>query len=535
MTARRFWPGAADFVFLLILAVVLIGGRSTLLNDPGSFWHLRLGRDIWKSGDVTHVDSLTYSRSGIPWVDQSWLFDLALAKIVDFAGWSGAVAATALVLAWICACLTRAMIRADAKPWVALCVAMIVAEIGSIHFLVRPHIMTFAFVLWTLGACRDYHLRGSASRRLTWAPIAVAVWANLHGGFLAGPLIVLSALIGHAIAGPWDDERRRRVLGFSRCFALCSIAPMANPYGFDLYRHVFNLLHGSGVTALITEYQPPAFGKPETRMLECVILGLIAIPAVVARKIDRYELVHVIAWLHLALTSVRQAPLFGLAAAPAAALLAGGRSGYDEAGRDSAARFSVWPAVVSIGVVIAASAGVKLGGHDRAAWPFAGLAKLDAAAVGERLFHEQDWGGMIESECKPARKAWIDDRFELFGKAFILDYVGVLEGGPTWDDVSARERFDLVWIKPSRPLARRLKRDRSWRVVYEDKTSILFRRRSPGAPLDDSTSKNALCHDSLISYHPVLVDFGSFGSARGCFNRGGRDGFGSACAGRPSD
>src|SRR5690349_22114498 len=97
----RYRPGAAELIFGVVLATGLIGGRTGFLNDPGTFWHLRLGREIVQTGRVPRIDGLTFTRAGVPWVDQSWAFDAALAAMVDRWGWSAAVAATALGLAWI--------------------------------------------------------------------------------------------------------------------------------------------------------------------------------------------------------------------------------------------------------------------------------------------------------------------------------------------------------------------------------------------------------------------------------------------------
>ncbi len=47
---RRLTPGVPDLVFGLVLVLVLIGGRTGLLNDPGTFWHVRLGREIAPRG-----------------------------------------------------------------------------------------------------------------------------------------------------------------------------------------------------------------------------------------------------------------------------------------------------------------------------------------------------------------------------------------------------------------------------------------------------------------------------------------------------
>ncbi len=114
------------------------------------------------------------------------------------------------------------------------------------------------------------------------------------------------------------------MLKFAAAAGLSGLAALANPYGIGLYRHVVNLLVSSGVTSMIIEYQPAPFGRPEAEVLEWVLLALIGLPVVSSRRIDRYQLVHVLVWLHLALTSIRNAPLFAIAMAPALASMIDG-------------------------------------------------------------------------------------------------------------------------------------------------------------------------------------------------------------------
>ncbi len=104
------------------------------------------------------------------------------------------------------------------------------------------------------------------------------------------------------------------------------------------------------------------------------------------------------------------------------------------------------------------------------------LATLNHQPTDSRLFHEQDWGGLIAAECQPVRRTYLDDRFELFGKPAILEYVDVLSGGPVWDTVRDRDRIDMVWLRPDRGLAKRLLKEPEWSVLYQDKVSILFKR-----------------------------------------------------------
>jgi hypothetical protein len=252
--ARWDWliPGPADLVFAIVLGLVLVGGRYGLFGDPGTPWHLRLGREILASGSVPRHDFLAYTHQGAAWVDQSWGFDVLLAALVDARGWSAVAALTALGLAALYTAMARGLIRDGASPVAAIVATILAMAIGSIHFLARPHLFTFGFVYLTFRACRRQHERGG--RIVFIVPLYTAMLANLHGGFLALPLIAATAGFGHAISGTWDAARRREVLKFAAAVGLSGLAALVNPYGIGLYRHVANLLVSSGVTGMISEY-----------------------------------------------------------------------------------------------------------------------------------------------------------------------------------------------------------------------------------------------------------------------------------------
>ncbi len=340
--------------------------------------------------------------------------------------------------------------------------------------LIMPRLL--ALVLWTLQLCQDQHERGGF--RVFLVPLLMIPWANVHGGFLAGPVIVASAALGHAISGSMDEGRRREVGKFLLAGGLCLLTALINPYGVGLYAHVLRLLVSSGVTELIQEYQPMPFGKPDARAMEWALLALIALPTISIGRMTRYELVHTVVWLHLALASVRHAPLFALAVAPGLARVLDSLPGLrrDDSVAPRSVERSLWPTLAGALLGVLALAGVPLIGFDPANWPIAALPELNRASVAAPLFHEQDWGGLIEASCEPRRRAFLDDRFELYGKEGILCYLNALEGGPDWDKIRDREAIGLVWLRPERGLSRRLADDSAWRVRYRDAVSVLFER-----------------------------------------------------------
>ncbi len=466
--------GMPDVVFGLVLTACLVGGGGAFFNDPGTAWHVELGRTILETGCVPRVDQLTFTRVGAPWVDQSWLFDAGLALVVERAGWSGAFLLVAWGLAALYEQVARGLIQDGVSTIAAACTALIAFGIGSIHFLVRPHLFTFVFFYAALRLCRRTHERGGWS--VFWVVPMTALWANLHGGFLAGPLVVFTAAVGHLLAGPIDRARLWTSSIFLVAGACALAAALVNPYGFGLYKHVFALLVSSGVTSMIIEYQPMPFGTPDARVMEGVILALVALPAFKVARLDRFDLVQSLVWLHFSLTQVRQAPLFAFAVAP---LLARSLDALPIAFRDvlGTRRWSLWPASAAAALVVALLTGSRLGGHDPEKWPLRALSALGAAPAEARLFHEQDWGGLLELAAVPKRPAYIDDRFELFGKPFLVQYLNALEGGPDWDAIRDLHAISLVWIKPNRMLARRLEFDPGWVALYRDDVSVLYARR----------------------------------------------------------
>lgn len=487
----RWWPGVADLVFGLVLASVLVGGRFRLLNDPGTLWHLRLGRDILASGTVPRVDTLTFTHAGETWVDQSWLFDVVLATVVDYGGWSAAGAICAMGIALIYASVSRAMLVDGHSPLIAMVVPLMAAGIGAVHFLVRPHLLTLGFVWATLRLCQRQHDEGG--RFVFYTPLLMIVWANVHGGFLAGPLIVFTAAVAHAGSGHWDAERRREVGLFLKAAGLCCVAALVNPYGFGLYEHVARLLVSSGVTSLIEEYQPMPFGKPDARVYEIVLIALLALPALTSGRMRRYELIHALVWLHLSLASIRHAPLFALAVAPGLAQVLDGlpHGLHAESDGRKLAEWSIFPGLTALVLAFAVGTGMILTGFDPQLWPVAGLPALDRTAPDARLFHEQDWGGLIAAEANPTRKTFLDDRFELYGKESILHYLNALEGGPDWDEIRDQNAIGLVWLRRERGLTRRLSRDPAWSIRYQDEVSVLFQRK---AALDPDAERLVNAH-----------------------------------------
>jgi hypothetical protein len=480
MSRRRLTaPGPPEIAFGVALGVLLVGGLPRLLQDPGIFWHLRLGRHLLATGTLPRCDTLTSTAAGRPWIDPYWLWDGAQALVVDRFGWPVAAALVAVGLAMLYADVARTLLREGASTPVAVGVAILALGLAAPSLHVRPHVVTLGLAWVVLKLLRAHHRDGG---RAVWlVPPVVALWANIHGGFLAGPILVGCALVGEALG---EDRDRRKLRTFAVVLGLSLLAPLANPYGADLYRHVHAILRGAKVTDLIDEWRPIALGTPRALLMEGTILALIALPVFGRGRPSRFDLVPALAWLHLALGGQRHAPLFGLAVAPVlAALIDGLRAGAPE---PVATARTPWPALAGVVVVGLAGMGWIPGEPDPSLWPLSGLpavARLDPAAP---LFHELEWGGLLAAEAPGGRRPTLDDRFELHGRRRIVEYLEAQAGGPGWEALQAREGYGAAWLRPDRPLARRLAADPGWRVAHRDRVGVVLVRVPHGGSGGDA-------------------------------------------------
>ncbi|MGH2350621.1 MAG: hypothetical protein ACRDJN_03285, partial [Chloroflexota bacterium] len=213
-TRARAWPAwlrpsLADLLLLGCVLVALWGGSVMLSADGDPARHLTVGEHILASGAIPHADVFSHTMAGQPFVPYEWLAEVASALSYRLAGLAGPVLLHGMAIGLSFAVLFRHLRHRGHPVVLALAVTLLAAMASTLHWLARPHVFTFlgtavfSFVLdgWHAGRLRS---------RWLWALApAMALWANVHGGFLIG-FILLGAYAGadalHLIAG--DGETR---------------------------------------------------------------------------------------------------------------------------------------------------------------------------------------------------------------------------------------------------------------------------------------------------------------------------------------
>src|SRR5450759_2767093 len=216
------WVGVGVYALFL-----LAGNR--LLIDPDTMWQITVGQWILDHRAVPETDVYSFTMRGQPWISTQWLAQVVYARSYAAFGWSGpvvlAAGAIAATFALLTSLLNRHLRESTALVFVAAALALTVP-----HLLARPHVLAMPLmVAWVGGLIAASDRRGVPS---WWLLPLMALWANLHGGFVFG--LVLIAPIGvDAVVGADVNSRKPLALRWA-CFALAAlIAACCTPYGWN--------------------------------------------------------------------------------------------------------------------------------------------------------------------------------------------------------------------------------------------------------------------------------------------------------------
>jgi len=72
---------------LMVLLVFLMASRVPV--DADMWWHLRAGEETVTAGKVYLSDTMTFTRTGEPWVNHSWLSEVILYLAFKAGGYTG--------------------------------------------------------------------------------------------------------------------------------------------------------------------------------------------------------------------------------------------------------------------------------------------------------------------------------------------------------------------------------------------------------------------------------------------------------------
>lgn len=457
--------------------------------SDGDFWfHLKTGEYIIRTGSIPRTELFSFTHQGIPWVAHGWLSGVSFYAISSWFGLYSLIVIFALLTAaafWI------VFKRCESHPFIAgfatlLAVWTVLPNIG-----VRPRVFTILLGSVYLALLSRFARQGQG--RAIWFLVPLmALWANLHGGFLIGLALIGLTMVG-IVLDSWaaGDNlrtawRRLRTLGLVLLGSV--LAGLLNPYGVQLYVLPIRVLRSPVFQNLVVDWLSPNFHQSQTRPLLILILLSIAAFALSPKRIRPSELLLFVATLYATLTTQRNAAIFALVAAPLFAhyfqnwldSTSFGKS-FGQSRSPAGRRFSI---LMGIALLLPLAAFVvKLRStvfgpprQESFKVPLKAVAHLkERQIVGNTFIAPNIWGGYL-IWALPSNPVYYDGR-DVYPEKFVEEFVDIIRGKVDWRGPFERHGVQIVLIEPKTLLARLLEESGEWERVYEDEMSVIFKRQ----------------------------------------------------------
>jgi hypothetical protein len=364
---------------------------------------------------------------------------------------------------------------------------------------VRPQVFSFLFASIFLYLLECYQ-RGERKHLIWWTVLLMILWVNLHAGFAVGLALIALVLAGMALDAVLLERESLTALWLrvrTLCLVLlvCGAAVLVNPNGVRMYSYPLDTLKSQAMMKYIEEWRSPNFHELMFQPLALLILAVFGALILSGKPVRFSQLLLLLATTWATLRSGRNVPFFALVAIPLLAehswhWLTSQHWGRwltkpenREVGRNATVKILLnvlllVVAPLTLAVVRVQHTVVSQAAAEAQQFPVAAVEFIRARQLPQPVYNEYGWGGYLIWKLHPDYRVFIDGRADVYGDAFIEEFLATHDGEPHWQESLNKYGVRTVLIKPDAALASLLRQEQGWQKVFEDSKAIIFVKRS---------------------------------------------------------
>jgi hypothetical protein len=503
-----------DFLWLSLALLFLLPIAFFLSIPPHDYWfYVRIGKEILQTGAIPTVDTFSYTYPGRPIFYQPWL-----SAVIFWLAHSTGGATLTFLLRGICIASAYGLIwtlmrAAGTGTKLATLLLILLGLSSSMNWSMRPQMFAyplFAIILWVLwhwqpptrpppnptirsrheiknsivgfgGGARPQSGQGGGGWRGWLLPLASLLWANLHGSFILGFVLMGSALF----FGAGDRRKLALWLGISL------LATFINPRGVFVWGFVSEMLTSPSDQLFATEWRPPVNAGWQMNIFFGWLLLFIPLAAISPRRLSVLEWVWFLGFGWLALSGLRYVIWFMfIMAVLSGPLLTELVKPFT---RESVPEQSKAIFNFVLGGILVLSPLMMLPGLRESWWADSPPAYHEATTpipATEWLAAHPNLPGPLFAEytfasyltfALPSRLLWIDNRFNAYPPVHWEKYQSLSSGGPQWAELLDKDKVNLLMLSiHSQPsLIESVENSKEWCEQYRDKDAVIFSRCDP--------------------------------------------------------
>lgn len=498
-------------VFALALGLLYVCLSIRPLWHTDLWGHLAYGRLIVSTKSLPATEPLMPLAVGVPFIDTAWLSQVIGFEAMNRLGitslsflYAASITAMAALLAW------RGY-RRSGSPAIALAGLCLWLWGCWQHLnIMRPQMAGMLGFVMLLMLVTSRHRR-------TWhwfaVPALFAAWANLHGSFIVGLVLLAGMAFGRMLdlairCGDFRAIRRdSQVRRFVLMLELAAAAVLLNPYGVRLYAEVFNIANHPNVADL-TEWGPLQLRMAQGQATAAIALLLIVLYRLSPRRITAAEVLLLFGFGGAALWTSRMlvwwvplAVTFGMQHASAI----WHRTLAPSEEHAPAARNGRWSVITTFLVwiffAISPLGGRLVHGDDGFVY-FLGFFKMKSERMVSRqtpleltahlmklaeqnrfprglTFNTYEWGDYLLWAGPPKLKVFLASHVHLVPREVWKDYITISEVASGWEEMLDRYGVNSIVVDEATHggLIGTLRQSENWRQTYSDNVGAVFVRR----------------------------------------------------------
>jgi hypothetical protein len=485
---QKIKPAFSDIIFIIAFLLALVSGSQMLNIDSDLGRHLTLGNYILDNRVIPTHDLLSHTKTGLPRPPYEWLSQVIFAIAYRLLNLDGVILLTATVIATTFSLLYKYSYQRSGSPTIAVLITFLAMGASTLHWLPRPHIITFLLLAIWVEHLDKLANEEATSKRYT-LPIIMLFWANLHGGFI----FAILAWIAYFAGWLWEllQGKSNQQIGVNLFIAGTAslIATVITP---DLWHNWDAVLNNRSAFILnrTVETMRPNLADPSVLPYTSFLVLVIFFFAVNRSTIKVSHLFLLIGLGIMSILMARNIPLFVIAGTPILSTMINNYLFRYKNWKQIDERFSgfetntyrfLLPVTVSlIAIVYFAMFNFKRGhslyDFDRTVFPVSAASYIHENQQDGNMFNEFNWGGYLLFKLYPQNTVFLDSQTDFYGESLLREYDQIISTRGNW--IPLLEKYQVNWaIVPSdSPLAASLQNELNWNIVYQDTTATILRK-----------------------------------------------------------
>jgi hypothetical protein len=342
----------------------------------------------------------------------------------------------------------------------------------------------------------------------------MVLWVNLHGGFIAGFMLLAVYITGNLLTAIFVKEDRHRASNQMKIllmfFSFCLLAALLNPQGYKILLFPFTLTTNKFIMDNVSEWLSPNF-HTDLRY-EYMLLLMIFVFGISILKLTAIETTLVILFTHMSLFSARYVPLYAIILSPILGrqidhlimnlrdrkLVKRLLSISDRAAMtDLKTKGYLWSFITVLALIILVVTGKVHYAFDKEKLPVDAVQFMKKEKITGNMFNNDEFGDYIIYAAWPEYKVFFDGRSDMYGVKRMKEYIKVVRIEQGWDEVFKKYNINWMIYNANSSLSRFLLERDDWKLIYADKVANIFVKRTP---------ENQTLIEKYSNIQPVAVE-----------------------------